>query len=153
MKWLLVGFTRKEFRKGDYNLPDDFVTLDRGDFGPFRKGDIDFKYDAFDVQTWRHLFTIFGPSSFDVIFTDGGMFGVKRVDEIIEIKRKLLRPNGHIINYMSSIGEKITCPFGRPLQFYLIHKSEYTIRNHERANAVQDDSVRGKLFKKMNMII
>ena len=81
-KWLLVGFTKKEIREKQYTLPvKDIVTLDRGDYGPFRKGDIDFKHDAFDVEVWRRILTIFGPQSFDTIFTDGGLYGIKRVEE------------------------------------------------------------------------
>ena len=154
MRWLLIGITHKEIREKEYNMPpDEFVTLDRGDFGPFKDGDIDFRADAFDVNTWKRIFVCYGPCSFDVIMTDGGLFGVKRVDEIIQLKQKLLKTDGYIVNYMSPIGTRITCPFGRPIQHYLIKKSEYTIDNHEKANQLYDDSVKGQLLKRVNMII
>lgn len=154
-RWLLVGMTRKEIRDKKYSLPtNDFITLDRGDYGPFKKGDIDFKHDAFDVETWKRIRTIFGPRSFDVIFTDGGLFGIKRVDEIIDIKRSLLKSDGCIVNYLSPCGVLMRCPFGRPLNFYAIGKNDYTISKMERAIMNLDgNTLRAKMLKEMKMII
>lgn len=153
--WLLVGITRKEIRQNNYNMPvNRFVTLDRGDFGPFRNGDIDFKHDAFDVDVWRRIMTIFGPGSFDCIFTDGGLFGIKRVDEIVQIKRRLLKSTGVIVNYSSPIGQLIRCPFGRPLQFKCISRQMYTIDNMIRAyKALNGSSIRDQLLKQVQIII
>jgi hypothetical protein len=154
-RWLLVGITRKEIRDKKYSLPTkDFITLDRGDFGPFHKGDIDFKHDAFNVETWKRIRTIFGPRSFDVIFTDGGLFGIKRVDEIINIKRSLLKNNGCIVNYLSPCGLLIRCPFGRPLHFYAIGKNDYTIRKLDKAiMESKGNTLREKMLKEMKIII
>lgn len=154
-KWLLVGFTKKEIREKKYQMPvKDIVTLDRGDYGPFSKGDIDFKHDAFDVEVWRRILTIFGPQSFDTIFTDGGLYGIKRVEEIINIKRRLLKPAGHIINYMSPVGYLVRCPFNRPLHFYAIPLAEYTIGNMDRAlENLEENTLQQRLTKKMKIII
>ena len=155
MKWLLVGFTRKEIREKGYNMPlGEYVTLDRGDFGPFRKGDIDFKHDAFDISTWTRILTIFGPSSFDVIFTDGGLFGIKSLKEIIQIKRRLLKTSGCIVNYTCPVGRLISCPFGRPLYFRMIQRHEYTFQKMVDAyNNINSRSIRDQLIKKMMVII
>lgn len=154
-RWLLVGITRKEIRDKNYDLPTkDFITLDRGDFGPFRKGDIDFKHDAFDVETWRRILSIFGPGSFDIIFTDGGLFGIKRVDEIIRIKQTLLKDGGSIVNYLSPCGYLIRCPFGRPLHYYVIEKDDYTIGKMDKAIiGLRGNTLKEKMLKEMKIII
>lgn len=154
-RWLLVGITRKEIRDNKYSLPtENFITLDRGDFGPFRKGDIDFKHDAFDVETWRRILSIFGPRSFDVIFTDGGLFGIKRVDEIIRIKQTLLKNGGSIVNYLSPCGYLIRCPFGRPLNYHVIEKNDYTIGKMEKAIiGLKGNTLKEKMLKEMKIII
>lgn len=155
MKWLLVGITRKEIREKKYSLPTtDLVILDRGDYGPFRKGDIDFQHDAFDVMVWRRILSIFGPASFDCVFTDGGLYGIKRVDEIIRIKGKLLKPTGYIVNYSCPIGNCVRCPFGRPLQFRLIPKDLYSVNNMINAyKALNGSGIRDKLLKQIKVII
>lgn len=156
MKWLLIGITRKEIREHpEYKLPtNDFICLDRGDFGPFQKGDIDFQYDCFDVDIWRRMITIFGPKSFDVIFMDGGLFGVKRVEEIIQIKHNLLKDNGCIINFSSVVGEQIRCPFGRPLLYFRIPKREYTINHFDAVYSnMKADTFSNKMKKEMRMIL
>ena len=133
-RWLLVGFTWNEIRSRKYTLLDNvhYVTLDRGDDCPNDK-DIDFKGDAFDIATWRRVMSCFGPASFDVIFTDGGIFGIKRDDDIIRMKRALLKSTGHVINYTSPLGTPIHCPFGRPYQYSVIMKKDYEISTMERA--------------------
>ena len=155
MKWLLIGITRKEIREKQYTLPTtDFVTFDRGDFGPFRKGDIDFKHDAFDVQAWRRILSIFGPNSFDVIFTDGGLFGIKRVEEIVRIKGLLLKGTGCAVNYSSPIGTYIPCPFGRKLHFKMIPQTHYTVENMDEAfSQLQGNGMKHTLMKQMMVII
>ncbi len=133
-RWLLIGITRKEIRKKGYHMPtNDFITLDRGDFGPFLKGDIDFKGDCFDTSLWLRVLTVFGPNSFDVIMMDGGLFGLRRVDDIIAIKQKLLKRNGYVLNFTSSIGDRVMCPLGRNLLFYKIQRNHYTIDYMEKA--------------------
>lgn len=155
MKWLLVGITRKEIREKGYTIPtDDYITLDRGDFGPFRTGDIDFRYDAFDLSVWGRILTIFGPNSFDVIFTDGGLFNIKSNPDIISIKRRLLKTTGCAINYTCPVGRIINCPLGRPLLFRMIPRKEYTYRIMEEAyNNSNSLSIRDQLLKKMKVII
>ena len=131
-RWLLIGITRKEIREKKYRMPtDNYITLDRGDFGPFREKDIDFKGDCFDISLWNRIFTIFGPESFDAILMDGGLFGLRRVDDIIKMKRKLLKENGLIYNFTSSIGDRVLCPLGRNLLFYKIERKYYTIKYME----------------------
>jgi len=157
--WLLVGFTRKEIHEHGYKVPcARYVTLDRGDYGPYRKDDIDFKDDAFDPATWRRILCAFGHKSFDCIFTDGGMHGYRRVNEIVEIKRLLLKDNGYIVNFTSPIGKMIRCPLGRPFQFYAIPKGEYTISNFDSAyarleQAPQERNFGNAMRAKMRMVI
>lgn len=133
-RWLLVGVTHEEIKSRNYKVLQDvtYVTLDRGDDCSNCRS-INFHGDAFDVQVWKRILSCHGLKSFDVIFTDGGLFGIRRVDEIIDIKYKLLKDNGHIVNYTSPIGQIIRCPFGRPYQYFLIPKQEYTVENMQRA--------------------
>lgn len=158
-RWLLVGFTHHEIKERKYQLlPDvEYVTLDRGDDCPNGGPNvsyINFKGNAFDVDTWRRVMSCYGPESFDVIFTDGGMFGMKRVDEIITLKKTLLKNDGHVINYTSPIGTTIRCPFGRPYQFSLIPKAQYDIHGMEIALQQQsNNSLGGALKAGLNIIM
>tara|TARA_Y100001936_G_C15701689_1_gene471318 strand:+ start:57 stop:533 length:477 start_codon:yes stop_codon:yes gene_type:complete len=154
-RWLFIGITRKEIREKGYPMPtDEFILLDRGDFGPFRKGDIDFKGDCFDISVWTRILTIFGAESFDVIMMDGGLFGLRRVDDIIRIKRSLLKPNGYILNYTSSIGERVICPLGRNLLFYKISKKDYTVEYMERKfDTMEAYSLADTLKKGLRIIV
>ena len=129
MRWLLVGFTHKELREQNYKLDPDvtYVTLDRGDDTSVRRSDIDFNGDAFDIATWNRIMSTFGPKSFDIIFTDGGMFGIKRDDNILKLKHLLLKDTGGVVNFTSPLGRMVRCPFGRPYQFSYIPKKDYVI--------------------------
>ena len=95
-RWLLVGFTHKELRENNYNVDAQIITLDMGIYDGVRKTDIDFKGNAFDVEIWKSIFMCYGARSFDVIFTDGGLKHVRRNDEIIHIKQKLLKNTGGV---------------------------------------------------------
>ena len=154
-RWLLIGITRKEIRQKGYIMPiDNFITLDRGDFGPFREGDIDFKGDCFDISLWNRIFTIFGPESFDAILMDGGLFGLRRVDDVIKIKRKLLKKEGIIYNFTSSIGDRVLCPLGRNLLFYKIERKHYTIQYMEEVfDTMEAYSLADTLKKGLRMIV
>lgn len=114
---------------------DDFITVDRGDFGKVsgKVSGIDFKGDCFDISLWLRILAVFGAESFDVIMMDGGLFGLRRVDEIIRIKHNLLKKDGYVLNFTSSIGERVVCPLGRNLLFYKIQRNHYTIDYMERA--------------------
>lgn len=153
--WLLIGITRKEIRQKGYVMPTDkYITLDRGDFGPFRNNDIDFKGDCFDINVWTRIFTKFGPESFDVIMMDGGLFGLRRVDDIINIKHKLLKKNGFVYNFTSSIGTRVVCPLGRNYLFYKIPKDLYTIRNIEQTfEHMTPKTIADRLKKGLRIIV
>jgi hypothetical protein len=158
-RWLLVGFTHHEIQQRKYPLLQnvEYVTLDRGDDCPNGGPNgsyINFIGDAFDVDSWRRVMSCYGPASFDIVFTDGGMFGMKRVDEIIHLKHALLKDDGHVINYTSPIGTTIRCPFGRPYQYSLIPKAQYDIRGMEIALQQQStDSLGGALKAGLNIIM
>lgn len=156
MRWLLVGFTHKEIRERKYRIQENvqYVTLDRGDDAAAVQKDIDFHGDAFDVETWRRVMSVYGPRSFDVIFTDGGMFGIKRVDEILQIKRQLLTANGGVLNFTSPLGHMVPCPFGRPYQYKWIQKNDYTIDIMNQAlNALEQNKLSNVLKKGLNILI
>lgn len=153
-RWLLVGFTHKEVRENDYNVGAQLITLDMGIEVNVRNTDIDFKGNAFDLEVWKNIFMCYGARSFDVIFTDGGLKHVTRNDEIVKIKQKLLKNTGAIINYMSPIGHRIQCPFGRQLNFFYLPKSMYDISKIDKAyDALPDEGLGNMLRKRMKMII
>ena len=155
MKWLIIGITRKEIRDKKYHMPtDDYILLDRGDFGPFRKNDIDFNGDCFDLSLWTRIRTIFGKESFDVIMMDGGLFGMRRVDEIIQIKRELLKPTGYCLNFTSSLGDRVLCPLGRNLLFYKIPKRMYSVKYLEEVfDTMEAYSLADTLKKGLRIIV
>lgn len=123
MPWLLVGIQHSEI---DFFGWDSYQNLD------FK--DADNIGNIFQVETWAKLLEKYGNNYFDVIMTDGGLMGVKRVDKIIIMKNMLLKEDGYILNYTSILGEKVDDPLGRPeIYFYKISKKDYTIQNHDKA--------------------
>ena len=75
MPWLLVGIQHSEI---DFFGWDSYQNLD------FK--DADNIGNIFKVETWAKLLEKYGSNYFDVIMTDGGLMGVKRVDKIIIMK-------------------------------------------------------------------
>lgn len=139
--WLLVGIRRSEVR-----LLKDVITFDIED--------ADIIGDAFDAMNWLKLLSAYGSHSFDAILTDGGLFGVERNDEIVRIKHKLLKEDGHVYNYSSVIGKKVPDPMGRGYTFYRIPKHNYTIENHEKAwDKYKDGNKWQQLKYKVRLII
>jgi len=156
MRWLLVGFTHKELRDRNYKLDPNvvYVTLDRGDDTSVRRSDIDFNGDAFDIATWNRIMSTFGPKSFDIIFTDGGMFGIKRDDNILKLKHLLLKDTGGVVNFTSPLGQMVRCPFGRPYQFSYIPKHNYTIDKMDFAlKNLRQDKLSNVLKSQLKIII
>ena len=155
MKWLIIGVTRKEIREKGYTMPtNDFILMDRGDFGPFRREDIDFKGDCFDIELWTRILTIFGPASFDVIMMDGGLFGMRRVDEIVGIKRRLLKTEGYCLHFTGIAGERVRCPFGRPILFYKIPRKYYSVHQQDALyDRIETSTLSGILKKRSRLIL
>lgn len=144
MPWLLVGIRHSEI---DFFGWDTYYNLD--------VEDADNIGHIFKTGTWASLLEKYGANYFDVIMTDGGLMGVKRVDQIIIMKNMLLKRGGYILNYTSVIGEKVDDPLGRPdIYFYKIPKEDYTIQNHDKAWKQKDSKTWGdKLKHKMKLII
>lgn len=143
--WLFVGCSEKEIE--ECGFLKKYTTVG---FDGINKGDI------FRVSTWQSLLLKYGERSFDAIMTDGGLMGVKRVDEILRIKHKLLKNEGFIYNYYSVIGEKVYDPLHRGYKyiFYKIPKNKYTILNHELAYKDMEPTTWGDTLKlKIKLII
>ncbi len=120
--WLFVGCSEEEVE--ECGFINKYTTVG---FDGANKGDV------FRLSTWENLLRRYGEKSFDAIMTDGGLMGVKRVDEIIRMKHKLLKDNGVIYNYYSVIGDRVYDPVHRGYRyvFYKIPKKKYTILNHD----------------------
>lgn len=143
--WLFVGCSEKEIE--ECGFIKKYTTLG---FDSYNKGDI------FRVSTWQNILHKYGEKSFDAIMTDGGLMGVKRVDEIVRIKQRLLKDKGFIFNYYSVVGEKVYDPLHRGYRFifYKIPKHKYTVLNHELAyKDIEPVSWSEKLRVKLKLII
>lgn len=122
MPWLLVGVQHNEI---------DFFPY--GQYHNIDFHDADHIGDIFSSNLWYNVLQSYGSEYFDVILTDGGLMNIKRDDEIVKIKHKLLKSTGYILNYTSVIGDKVQDPLGRhDVFFYKIHKKDYTIENFDR---------------------
>ena len=85
---------------------------------------------------------------------DGGLFGMRRVDEIIRIKRKLLKPTGYCLNFTSSLGDRVLCPLGRNLLFYNIPKRMYSVKYLEEVfDTMEAYSLADTLKKGLRIIV
>ena len=156
MRWLLVGFTHRELRQRNYNLDPNvtYFTLDIGDDAAARRSDIDFKGNAFDIEVWNRIMSTFGPKSFDIIFTDGGLRYIKRDEHILKLKRLLLKDTGGVVNFTSPLGMMVRCPFGRPYQFSYIHKGDYAIEKMDNALAnLKQDKLSNVLKSQLKILI
>ena len=143
--WLFVGCSENEVKESGF--VGNYATLG---FDGANKGDV------FRVSTWQKLLCKYGEKSFDAIMTDGGLMNVKRVDEIIRIKHKLLKNKGFIYNYYSVIGDRVYDPLHRGYRyiFYKIPKKEYTILNHDLTyKDMEPTTWSGKLRVKLKLII
>jgi hypothetical protein len=139
--WLFVGFSDEEI--GDTSFNGEYLTLGL---------DGSIQGDIFNLSTWNCIYNMYGGQYFDAIMTDGGLHGIERVDDIIDLKHKLLKDNGFIYNYYSVIGHKVNDPLNRGYKFtfWKIPKSEYTTENHDKeynglATLSWSDVVRARL--------
>lgn len=143
--WLFVGIRKDEIPK---SFAFDYITLD------IENADI--IGEIFSVQTWEYILNKYGEKYFDVIMTDGGLMFVKRDNMIIQIKHKLLKDTGVILNYTSVIGKLVMDPLkrGSCYQFWKILKKDYTIQNHDIAwNSYKPNHWTGVLRKKIKLVI
>lgn len=143
--WLFVGCCKKEVEESGF--VGEYTTLG---FNSENRGDV------FRVDTWQQMLLKYGEKSFYAIMTDGGLMGVKRVDEIIRIKNKLLKDDGVIYNYFSVIGEQVNDPLYRGYRFifYKIPKKQYTVLNHDLAYKNSPQNSWGETLKcKLKLII
>lgn len=142
--WLLVGIQHHEVEFFPWGKYHNLDVADADNIG-----------NIFDVQTWRNILERYGEKCFDCIMTDGGLLGVKRIDEVIRIKYRLLKDDGYILNYTSVIGKIVEDPLQRPeVKFFKIPKKQYTIEEHDRAYMdLKSSTWSGKLKERLKLIV
>jgi len=141
--WLLVGVQPDE-------VPSDFMH----EYKTLDIENADVCGEIFTTGTWVGILQRYGEGYFDAIMTDGGLMYVRRNTSIVEIKHKLLKPNGLVYNYSSVIGERVNDPLGRGHVFYRIPKRLYTVEEHDAAwNMYPCKSWSDQLRRRMKLII